>query len=89
MLRLQENEMPEWLQLWLPLGSVQLIVLVYNAVTQDTCIHDAKVKMPGYDGMYECTRCHKFIRTIPSKDKENTDDRAPEYLENSWEDDWD
>ncbi|EGP93500.1 hypothetical protein MY1_0738 [Nitrosarchaeum koreense MY1] len=34
----------------------------YSTVTQDTCPHDAKVKMAGYAGMYECTRCHKFIR---------------------------
>ena len=26
------------------------------------CPHDAKVKMPGYLGIYECTRCHKFIQ---------------------------
>ena len=64
--------------------------LSYSKVTRDTCLHTAKVKMAGFKDMYECTRCHKFIRTIPSKDKENTtDDKAPEYLENSWEDDWD
>jgi len=37
-------------------------ILPYSTVTQDTCPHDAKVKMAGYTGMYECTRCHKFIR---------------------------
>ncbi len=37
-------------------------ILTYSTVTQDTCPHDAKVKMAGYSGMYECTRCHKFIR---------------------------
>ena len=46
-----------------------------------------KVKMAGYEDMYECTRCHKFVRTVTSKTKESGDDRAPEYLENSWEDD--
>ncbi|MCV0412315.1 hypothetical protein [Nitrosarchaeum sp.] len=37
-------------------------ILTYPIITQDTCPHDAKVKMAGYSGMYECTRCHKFIR---------------------------
>ena len=37
------------------------LILVYRTITQDTCIHDAKVKMPGHSDRYECTRCHKFI----------------------------
>lgn len=57
-------------------------------VTQDTCPHDAKVKMPGYRDMYECTRCHKFIHAVTSNKKHRTkDDTAPAYLENEWEDD--
>jgi hypothetical protein len=59
-------------------------VLSFMTVTQDTCPHDAKVKMAGYKDMYECTRCHKFIPMIKSKE---TDHAAPQYLENSWEDD--
>jgi hypothetical protein len=35
--------------------------LTHETVTQDTCHHDAKVKMAGYSEMYECTRCHEFI----------------------------
>lgn len=49
-------------------------------MTQDTCPHDAKVKMAGYAGMYECTRCHKFIRTGTSKDKENTNNELHQRL---------
>lgn len=29
---------------------------------QNTYPHDAKVKVTGYNGMYECTRRHRFIR---------------------------
>ena len=77
------------MQLWLSLGQEQVVFLVYPLVTQDTCPHDAKVKMAGYDGMYECTRCHKFIRTVMPKQKENweNDETAPDYLEKEWEDD--
>lgn len=25
------------------------------------CLHNAKVKLPGYAGKYECTTCHKFF----------------------------
>jgi hypothetical protein len=54
-----------------------------SLVTQDTCPHDAKVKVAEYDGMYECTRRHKFIRTVMPKQKENreNDETAPDYLE--------
>ncbi|MDH3780072.1 MAG: hypothetical protein OES15_04350 [Nitrosopumilus sp.] len=45
--------------------------MAYAAITQDTCIHDAKVKMGGYKDMYECTRCHKLIRAAAPKEKEN------------------
>lgn len=58
-------------------------------MTQDTCPHDAKVKMSGYADMYECTRCHRFIHAVISKDKENTDSEASKYMENGWEDDGD
>jgi hypothetical protein len=61
-------------------------VLAHTTITQDTCIHDAKVKMAGYDGMYECTRCHKFIHAV-SKAKEIIDETAPKYMEDGWEDD--
>jgi len=37
-------------------------ILTNKTITQDTCPHDAKVKLAGYSGIYECTRCHKFIR---------------------------
>lgn len=37
------------------------LVLVYRIITQETCPHDAKVKMAGFKDRYECTRCHKFI----------------------------
>ena len=64
--------------------------LLYPKVTQNTCIHDAKVKMAGYKNMYECTRCHKFVHTVPLKTKENEDDDVvPKYAENGWEDNWD
>ena len=53
-------------------------------MTQDTCLHDAKVRMAGHKNMYECTRCHKFIPIIVAKKIDHT---APQYLENSWEDD--
>jgi hypothetical protein len=43
--------------------------------------------MAGYDGMYECTRCHKFIHATLPKEKESIDETAPKYMENSWEDD--
>ncbi|EGG42847.1 Hypothetical protein Nlim_0272 [Candidatus Nitrosarchaeum limnium SFB1] len=39
-------------------------ILTYPTMTQDTCPHDAKVKMAGYSELYECTRCHKFIRDL-------------------------
>ena len=61
------------------------IVLAYRTITQDTCTHDAKVKMAGLKNMYECTNCHKFIPIVESKE---TDHMAPQYLENGWEDDW-
>jgi hypothetical protein len=32
-----------------------------RTVNQNTCNHDAKVKMAGYNNRSECTRCHKFI----------------------------
>lgn len=66
-------------------------ILSYNKIIQETCPHDAKVKMPGYDNMYECTRCHKFIHTVTtSKEKEpRRDETAPKYAENGWEDDYD
>ncbi|MFB5602706.1 MAG: hypothetical protein ACE5Q8_07490 [Nitrosopumilus sp.] len=35
--------------------------MTHGVISQETCLHDAKVKMPGYKDMYECTRCHKFI----------------------------
>jgi hypothetical protein len=37
------------------------LFLAYRTVNQDTCPHDAKVKMAGYKDKYECTSCHKFI----------------------------
>ena len=37
------------------------LILEYRTVTQDTCPHDAKVKMAGFKDRYECTRCHKII----------------------------
>lgn len=42
-------------------GTVTGSILSYSKVTQETCPHNAKVKMAGYKNMYECTRCHKFI----------------------------
>lgn len=63
--------------------------MVYRTVTQNTCSHNAKVKMAGYKDTYECTTCHKFIHSEISKDEKNTakDNTAPEYSENEWEDD--
>ena len=60
------------------------IFLAYRIFSQETCLHDAKVKMAGYKNMYECTQCHKFITISTPKE---IDHRAPQYLENSWEDD--
>ncbi|MFB5634091.1 MAG: hypothetical protein ACE5SV_04445 [Candidatus Nitrosomaritimum aestuariumsis] len=42
------------------MGAIE-ILLAYRTVTQKTCPHDAKVKMPGYKDRYECTRCNKII----------------------------
>jgi len=42
--------------------------LAHNGVTQNTCSHDAKVRMAGLKNMYECTNCHKFIPIIESKE---------------------
>ena len=58
--------------------------MTHSLLIQDTCSHDAKVKMAGFKNMYECTRCHKFIPIVELKE---TDHTAPQYLENSWEDD--
>lgn len=58
--------------------------MAYAIVTQDNCSHDAKVKMAGYQNLFECTRCHKFISAITPREVDST---APQYLENSWEDD--
>jgi ribosomal protein S27AE len=49
------------------------IVLAYRTVTQDTCPHDAKVKMAGFKDRYECTRCQKIIPYVPSNEKNNDD----------------
>ncbi|AFS80691.1 hypothetical protein NKOR_04005 [Candidatus Nitrosopumilus koreensis AR1] len=59
--------------------------MTHGIFTQETCTHDAKVRMAGFKDMYECTNCHKFIPGVESK---MIDDRAPQYLENNWEDDW-
>jgi ribosomal protein S27AE len=45
------------------------LILEYRKVTQDTCPHDAKVKMAGYKDRYECTRCHKIIPYVLSDNK--------------------
>ncbi len=37
------------------------LIMSYATIDQKTCLHDAKVMMPGYKDRYECTRCHKFI----------------------------
>ncbi len=41
------------------------LIMSYKTITQDTCPHDSKVKMPGLKDRYECTRCHKFIPYVP------------------------
>ncbi len=70
------------------IGIVTGKVLTHTTITQDTCIHDAKVRMGGYNDMYECTRYHKFIHAvITPKEKENREDTAPKYMEDSWKDD--
>lgn len=53
-------------------------------VTQETCTHNAKVKMAGFKDMHECTNCHKFIPIVKPKE---TNDTSLQYLENGWEDD--
>jgi len=50
------------------------IILSHDMVTQNACSHDAKVKMPGYNDMYECTRCHKFIHAVTPNKKEHGND---------------
>ena len=45
------------------------LILEYRKVTQDTCPHDAKVKMAGFKDRYECTRCHKIIPYVPLDNK--------------------
>lgn len=42
---------------------VSKLILAYRTVTQDTCPHDAKVKMAGFEDRYECTRCQKIIKS--------------------------
>lgn len=44
------------------------LIMSYGKIDQKTCLHDAKLMMPGYKTRYECTRCHKFIviETVPS-----------------------
>ncbi len=58
--------------------------MAHHLVTQETCLHNAKVNMAGHKNMYECTQCHKFIPILIVKEIDHT---APQYLENSWEDD--
>ena len=72
-------------------GTVTGRILSSHTITQETCLHDAKVKMPGYDGMYECTRCHKFIRPIitPKEKESSRDEMVHKYVENGWKDDYD
>ena len=50
------------------------LVLAYRTVTQDTCPHDAKVKMAGFKDRYECTRCQKIISYVPLNKKSNDDE---------------
>ena len=61
----------------------------YRTVTQKTCPHDAKLKMPGYTDRYECTRCQKIIFQDTSKKEEAIKDNAytEKYQDNDWEDD--
>ena len=49
------------------------VILAYRTVTQQTCPHDAKVKMAGFKDRYECTRCQKIIQYVPSNKKNNDD----------------
>ncbi|BDQ31440.1 hypothetical protein NZNM25_04380 [Nitrosopumilus zosterae] len=58
--------------------------MTHGIFTQETCTHNAKVRMAGLKDMYECTNCHKFIPMIKPKE---IDHAAPQYLENGWEDD--
>ena len=43
------------------------LILAYRTVTQDTCLHDAKVKMVGFKDRYECTGCQKIIKYVTDK----------------------
>ena len=63
---------------------MKTVIISSKKITQENCSHGAKVMMPGYKNRYECLTCHKFITiSIPKE----IDHRAPQYLENSWEDD--
>ena len=53
------------------IGMVGKLVLAYRTVTQDTCPHDAKVKMAGFKDRYECTRCQKIIKYVTDKQIQN------------------
>ena len=54
----------------------------YNGITQETCGHDAKVKMAGFKNRYECTRCHKIIPYEPDKvEKTDSQDTLPKNRE--------
>ena len=46
---------------------VSKLILAYRTVTQDTCPHDAKVKMADFEDRYECTRCQKIIKCVTDK----------------------
>lgn len=63
---------------------MKTVIISSKKITQENCSHDVKVMMPGYKNRYECLTCHKFITIVESKD---IDHRAPQYVENGWEDD--
>lgn len=46
---------------------MRIIILGYRTITQQTCLHDAKLKMAGFKNRYECTRCHKIIPIEPEE----------------------
>jgi len=64
--RCQEHRTDMAIKDWIVRHKESWLILAYKTITQDTCPHDAKVKLAGYSGIYECTRCHKFIRTAVS-----------------------
>ena len=52
------------------------IILGNRTIAQETCLHDAKLKMAGFKNRLECTRCHKIIPLEPVEEKKSQDNSS-------------